>query len=69
MRFTQLEKLEINLLNPDSVINFGLEMRSELFEMWSLQDVNEKRNLQNLISPSGFTFNKDISHVEPENII
>lgn len=64
----ELEKIEIDLLNPDSFIDFGLEMRNKLFEMWDLQDVNKKRQLQNLIHPLGFIFNKESGHIEPKAV-
>ncbi len=49
-----------------SVFHLHNLMDSVLFEMWNLQDISGKRQLQNLIHPAGFIFNKELGHIEPK---
>ena len=64
----KLEKVKIELLNPEKFIEYGLDMRNKLLEMWMLQDIGRKRQLQNLIHPEGFTFNKSKGFIEPKKV-
>ncbi len=61
----EIEELESTTLNLDNFINFALKIRHNLLYLWELQLLEEKRQLQNLVFPRGFLYDKKNEHIEP----
>ena len=76
---SQLEKLEnekseiekelnlnsIGLLNLSSYIDYGMELKDNILEMWKIANLSHKRSLQKVLFPEGVYYDKEIDDIEP----
>lgn len=64
----ELSQVNKDLSNLQKFINYGIKMRSNLLELWKLQGLNDKKKMQNLIFPEGFSYNKEMRHIKPKKV-
>ena len=61
----EIEGANIEILNLSKYVDFGMKMRRNLFELWELSELAEKKRLQELIFPEGFIYDKNEEDIEP----
>lgn len=61
----ELRRVDNEILNLENFINFGLGMRSNVFNLWELADLGDKRRVQNMVFPEGFLYRKEIGDIDP----
>ena len=64
----ELQKAEGVSLNLPKYIDYGIEMKNNLFNIWQLAELGEKKKIQNLVYPDGIVFNKKIGLIEPLSV-
>jgi site-specific DNA recombinase len=63
----ELTKLKENSSNIENCADDALNFLQNISECWSYSDYNKKRELQNLMFPTGMTYNKKNDVVRTEN--
>ena len=64
----ELQKVESISLNLPKYIEYGIKMKNNLFNIWQLAELGEKKKIQNLVYPDGIIFNKEIGLIEPLSV-
>jgi len=64
----ELQKVECISLNLPKYIEYGIKMKNNLFNIWQLAELGEKKKIQNLVYPDGIVFNKEIGLIEPLSV-
>ncbi len=65
---SELQKAENVSLNLPKYIEYGIEMKNNLLNIWQLAELGEKKKIQNLVYPDGIVFNKEIGLIEPLSV-
>ena len=67
--FTEgLEQSKLILSNPSEVVNKTLEITSNLVNLWVFGDYEQKRNLQNLLFPTGIFYDRKIDNYRTKEV-
>ena len=64
----QLEERDNSILNLDSYINLGLNMKDNILKLWQIANLGNKKRIQNLTFPNGLIYNKENDDIEPISI-
>ena len=64
----QLEDRDNGILNLDSYINLGLNMKDNILKLWQIANLGNKKRIQNLTFPNGLIYNKENDDIEPISI-
>ena len=64
----ELERVSKEILNLDDFMEYSLTLRSNIFRMWDIVDLGDKRRLQNLIFPKGIVYDKETARIEPREV-
>ena len=64
----EIQNPEISSSNLQKAIDKALMMSSKLYEIWVYGDLDQKRQLQNLVFPSGIGYNKQNDRVQTKRV-
>ena len=64
----EIQNPEISSSNLQKAIEKALMMSSKLHEIWTYGDLEQKRQLQNLVFPSGIGYNKQNYRVQTKRV-
>ncbi|WP_273495787.1 hypothetical protein [Rikenella microfusus] len=64
----ELEYVSKGILSLDDFMEYSLALRSNIFKMWNIVDLGDKRRLQNLIFPKGIVCDKETARIEPREV-
>lgn len=64
----EIQNPEISSSNLQKAIDKALMMSSKLDEIWAYGDLDQKRQLQNLVFPSGIGYNKQNDRVQTKRV-
>ena len=64
----ELEEKDNSILNLDSYINLGLNMKDNILKLWQIANIGNKKRIQNLTFPDGLIYNKENDDIEPIRI-
>ena len=64
----EIQNPEISSSNLQKAIEKALMMSSKLHEIWTYGDLEQKRQLQNLVFPSGIGYNKQNDRVQTKRV-
>lgn len=64
----ELEYVSKGILSLDDFMEYSLALRSNIFKMWNIVDLGDKRRLQNLIFPKGIVYDKETARIEPREV-
>ena len=64
----EIQNPEISSSNLQKAIDKALMMSSKLHEIWTYGDLDQKRQLQNLVFPSGIGYNKQNDRVQTKRV-
>lgn len=59
------EASNIHTNGYNKFIDYAFAMRSNLFNLWELQELEGRRRLQKLVFPDGFIYDKNNEHIAP----